>query len=510
MTGEIVRHPDSGETLQFHYSSLRLCDEQLLRSLLDEPKAYLNLLPKAEPDFEIPTLSMSLYAEREATPESLQLHATSEFTPVEILDVEGVPTWQDGLKAELLELYPDAINHEMPHDSDSLYVEIGSNFYARVSTSAAVDRCIVDLDLVTKEAFNKYAGTVIEDDEQATPDDPALILKEFAILWLHAHDTMIQNSAYSPLPSELSLAIPHPEKATDSKALVTTSSETSMPASELIDNERTGFRYIGGLTYAKDRLMEIAETFGDSEAHAFYGIRPTHFMLYGPPGTGKTSLVEALADEIDAKLIRVSSKDVIEKWVGSSARNLGDIFKKAKRGGHPTVVFFDEFEALGGKSEKLSSSERHDVLKVFNTEIIDITQNHPNVIIATATNSDTQDIEPSLIRSGRLEPIRAGKPTETERVDIWAAVLTKVVLKGRTEVVPEEATASGEHRFQLYADDINPLELARRSDDMTGADFEEVLEFARRRCFRHYKQTGQHRQVCQADLIDGIIAIQRR
>lgn len=507
MTGELFRTPGSPEELKFHYSTLWLHDEAGLRAALDEPRAYLNLLSEAEPDFETPTMSMVLYAERGATPESLQLHATSEFTPVDIADLDNTLSWQDALRGELLELYPDAAQQSLTHDSESLYTRIGRGFYGRVSTSATVDRCILEVDLISRELFDKYAGTLIDDeDEENHPDDPALILKEFAVLWLHAHDIVIQNSAYSPLPTELSVVAPPTKEIVADKVPV----EAVMPVSELVDEDHRGFNYIGGLTAAKNRLQEIAEAFNDSEARSIYGIGPTHFMLYGPPGTGKTTLVEALADELNAKLMPVSSKDVIEKWVGSSARNLATIFKDAKKGGYPTIVFFDEFEALGGKSEKLSSSERHDVLKVFNTEIIEISRTHPNIIIAAATNVDTHEIEPSLIRSGRLEPIQAGLPNEIERIDIWSSILAKLVLANQSDLIAADAETVGEHRFHLYADDINPVELAKLSDGMTGADFEAVIDFARRRCYRHYKSSGNHRQVCQQDLIDGITHLHQR
>ena len=507
MASEIFRAPGSPEELKFQYSTLWLHDEAGLRTALDEPRNYLNLLSDAEPDFETPTKSMTLYAERAATPESLQLHATSEFTPADIIDLDNALSWQDALRGELLELYPDAAQQSLAHDSDSLYTRIGHGFYGRISTSALVDRCILEVDLVSREQFDKYAGTLIDDeDETAHSDDPALVLKEFAVLWQHAHNIVIQNSAYSPLPVELSIVPPPSKEIVADKV----PAEAFMPVSELVDEDHRGFNYIGGLTTAKSRLQEIAEAFNDGEARSIYGIGPTHFMLYGPPGTGKTTLVEALADELNAKLVPVSSKDVIEKWVGSSARNLATIFKNAKKGGYPTIVFFDEFEALGGKSEKLSSSERHDVLKVFNTEIIEISRTHPNIIIAAATNVDTHEIEPSLIRSGRLEPIQAGLPNEAERIDIWSSILARLVLANQNEFVAADAEAVGEHRFHLYADDINPLELARLSDSMTGADFEAVIDFARRRCYRHYKTTGNHRQVGQQDLVDGINAIRHR
>ncbi len=511
MSGEIVRRTENPDVIGFQHTTLHIGEAEQLRALLDTPTKYVNLLSQAEPDFELPALSMTLYAEREQSPESLQLHATSHFTPIDILQPSQTLSWQDALKVELFDLYPDSTKTTMPHDSDSLYIEIGTMFYGRVATYAELDRCAIEVDLIPQDRFHKFAGTVIDADLPDELPDPYLILKEFTGLWLRAHDIVVENSGYRPNPINLSLrsmnkrVSPKPSQEQQPSGV-----ESLFPAQELINEQRLGFNYVGGLAYAKTRLQEIVEVFNDTDARALYDIEPTHFMLYGPAGTGKTTLVEILAGEIDAELIKIVSSDVIEKWVGSSAQNLDQIFKDATQDGYPKVIFFDEFEALGGKSEKLTSSERRDVLKIFNTQITDITRNHPNIIIACATNADTHEIEPALIRSGRLEPIQAGLPTADERIDIWAAILTRSMMAKNGELEIENIDNVDKHVFRLYDQDINPRELSLNSDGMTGADFEAVLGFARRRCYKQYKETGSHRLVCQQDLLDGIRAIQQR
>jgi transitional endoplasmic reticulum ATPase len=57
------------------------------------------------------------------------------------------------------------------------------------------------------------------------------------------------------------------------------------------------------------------------------------------------------AGEIGAGFISVGISDVLEMWTGSSERNLSALFEHA-RANAPCVLFFDEVDALGGRSEK--------------------------------------------------------------------------------------------------------------------------------------------------------------
>src|SRR3954470_1952169 len=77
-------------------------------------------------------------------------------------------------------------------------------------------------------------------------------------------------------------------------------------------------------------------------------------LLYGPPGCGKTFLARAVAGEMGAAFISLSITDVLNMWIGSSERNLHDLFQSA-RGHAPCVLFLDEIDALGHKRSQLNS-----------------------------------------------------------------------------------------------------------------------------------------------------------
>ena len=78
-------------------------------------------------------------------------------------------------------------------------------------------------------------------------------------------------------------------------------------------------------------------------------------LLYGPPGCGKTFLARAVAGELGARFISVGLHDILDMWLGSSERNVHEIFETARRTA-PCVLFLDEVDALGLKRSNLSHS----------------------------------------------------------------------------------------------------------------------------------------------------------
>lgn len=73
-------------------------------------------------------------------------------------------------------------------------------------------------------------------------------------------------------------------------------------------------------------------------------------MLYGPPGTGKTLLASALSRNLGATFFNVKASQIVSKWVGESGRLIAALYRLARRFSHdgpPSVIFIDEFDALG-------------------------------------------------------------------------------------------------------------------------------------------------------------------
>jgi transitional endoplasmic reticulum ATPase len=215
---------------------------------------------------------------------------------------------------------------------------------------------------------------------------------------------------------------------------------------------------VGGLDEARDKLREGVELpLKHPEAFRRLGIRPAKgFLLYGPPGTGKTLLAKAAARESEANFIATKSSDLLSKWYGESEQQIARLFARARQVA-PTVIFIDELDSLvparGGGLGEPQVTER-----VVNTILaeMDGLEELNNVVVIGATNRPTL-IDPALLRPGRLdELIYVGVPDAAGRRRILAI---------HTEDMP-------------LAGDVDLEALARRTENFTGADLEDLVRRA--------------------------------
>jgi SpoVK/Ycf46/Vps4 family AAA+-type ATPase len=77
------------------------------------------------------------------------------------------------------------------------------------------------------------------------------------------------------------------------------------------------------------------------------------FLLHGPSGTSKTYAAKATALRMGLAFMQVIPSQVNSKMIGETGKVLMAIFRKAALN-QPCMLFFDEFEELGGSRERLS------------------------------------------------------------------------------------------------------------------------------------------------------------
>jgi SpoVK/Ycf46/Vps4 family AAA+-type ATPase len=142
------------------------------------------------------------------------------------------------------------------------------------------------------------------------------------------------------------------------KQSTSTSGEPSNPfncPTPLSDIKMT-FDDIAGIPEVK-RQMEV----GYIMPFVYSGLFPTTSkgtLLYGPPGTGKTSIAKASTAQIPGSIFYAPSPaDIKGKFLGETEKNIRSVFECADQGAKTpgikvSIIFIDEFEAIGGFREK--------------------------------------------------------------------------------------------------------------------------------------------------------------
>lgn len=231
----------------------------------------------------------------------------------------------------------------------------------------------------------------------------------------------------------------------------TTPSLGSVPMGEITG---FGFEKVANLDTVKQRLTE-AVIWPMTEPQRFerLGIEPPKgILLYGPPGTGKTFVIKALAHEAGCAFFAVKGAELLDKYVGESERAVRSVFSRA-RDAAPSIIFFDEFDALAPVRGRSSSTVSDQVVAALLTEIDGVADRGQVAVIAATNRKDL--IDSALLRAGRFEThIELGLPVKSARLALLK--ITDVNL----------------------ADEVDREELAEATEGLSFADLTGVLREA--------------------------------
>lgn len=232
--------------------------------------------------------------------------------------------------------------------------------------------------------------------------------------------------------------------------------ETDAAAVAPVERPKIDFSQVGGMEALKDTIrLKIIHPIQKPDLFKAYGKKiGGGILLYGPPGCGKTHIARAVAGEIKASFISMGINDVLEMWIGSSERNLHQLFETA-RANRPCVLFVDEVDALAASRSDMRASAGRQVINQFLAELDGIDGGNEGLLVLAATNAPWH-VDPAFRRPGRFDRIIFVPPPDAAA----RASILRIHLAGKP------------------AADVDVEAVAKRTDGFSGADLTAVVDRA--------------------------------
>jgi AAA family ATPase len=124
---------------------------------------------------------------------------------------------------------------------------------------------------------------------------------------------------------------------------------------------------------------------------------------------------QAVANTYGLNFLAVKGAELISMYVGESERAVREIFRKA-RAAAPSIIFFDEIDAIGASRDSGGSSGLNVLTTLLNE--MDGFEQLKGVQVLAATNKP-ESLDPALLRPGRFDAhVYLGPPSASARLDI--------------------------------------------------------------------------------------------
>ena len=238
------------------------------------------------------------------------------------------------------------------------------------------------------------------------------------------------------------------------------------------------FQDVGGMEEVKEEIrLKIIYPLTHAEMYRAYGKSiGGGILLYGPPGCGKTHLARATAGEIQAGFISVGLNEILDMWIGNSEKNLHQLFDRARRN-QPSVLFFDEVDALAASRADLRQSSGKQLINQFLTELDGVQYSNEGVLILAATNAPWH-LDTAFRRPGRFDRIMLIPPPDAAA----RAAILRIICQGKP------------------IEDIDYEFVAQKTEGYSGADLKLVVDLAIEKKLQAAMKTGIPQPLTTKDL----------
>ncbi|MBM3835194.1 MAG: AAA family ATPase [Verrucomicrobia bacterium] len=256
--------------------------------------------------------------------------------------------------------------------------------------------------------------------------------------------------------------------------------EEPSPVEKELERPGIQFKDVGGMEAVKEEIrMKIIHPLTHADLYKAYGKTiGGGILMYGPPGCGKTYLARATAGEIKAAFLAIGINDVLEMWIGSSERNLHELFEQARRN-KPCVLFFDEVDALGASRSDMRQHAGRQLINQFLAELDGVKTANEGILVLAATNAPWH-LDSAFRRPGRFDRILFVPPPDLEA----RAGILRLLCRGKPV---------GETDFE---------HVARKTENFSGADLKAVVDVAVEKKLREAMREGLPKPLTTKDLVN--------
>lgn len=281
-------------------------------------------------------------------------------------------------------------------------------------------------------------------------------------------------------------ALQNTEKSREGEDFASTFEELGVPVANVPD---VSFDDVAGLENVKDEIFtKVIYPVRNTDLANEYRISPGGgLLLFGPPGTGKTYVARAISHEVKAKFVYINPSTLLSKWFGSFEKKIEQLFRLARENA-PTVIFFDEIDALAPKRSKTDSSVMKRAVPQLLAEMDGFSKDRKEMVLVIGATNNPWDMDEALMRPGRFdEKIYIGAPDMAARRKLF-----ELSLRGRK-----------------LAEKIDYSYLARITDGFSGADIDYICRRVAEHAFREAIEHGTARAIDQ-EQVESVIRTTNR